>query len=87
MAETKFYLLYNNKAQDKFISMASSLEKITEESQFHENGAWFEYDMKEDSSFLFNEKYVKGIEFPKEPKKREYGEFNPAPKAKFKWLN
>lgn len=87
MGETKFYLLYSNKAQDKFLCMAATLDKINEESQFYSEGAWFEYDMKENSNFLFNEKYVKGILFPSEPKKRIYAEFSTGIKPKLKWVN
>ncbi|NJO62637.1 MAG: hypothetical protein HC836_31735 [Richelia sp. RM2_1_2] len=65
----KFYLLYNNKNQEKLLSTAKTLEEIQEESQYFSAGAWFECD--DNNNVLSNEKYKSGIKFPKEPKIRE----------------
>lgn len=86
MAENKFYLLYNNKQQEKLLTTASSYERLTGETQYYSEGVWFEYEYKDGSNFLFNEKLMKGINFPTEPKKREVKEFGGDVKPTFKWV-
>lgn len=71
MASTKFYVLYNNKEQSKLLTTANSPEKLKNETEFYSEGFWFEYDRKEESNLIENEKEMKGIKFPKEPKSRD----------------
>jgi hypothetical protein len=84
----KYYALYSDKEQTKLLSLASSIEKVRIETEYHSAGVWFEYDQKPGSNFLFNERILQGIEFPKEPKKREYGShFDSPTKPNFKWVS
>jgi hypothetical protein len=81
----KFYLLYSNKKQEKLLSMAKNEEKMIEETEYFSNGTWFAYDAKVDSNLLENEKEMKGIKFPAEPKVRaRYCEEDK--KINFKWV-
>lgn len=82
----KFYLLYNNKAQEKLLSTASSEEKLLEETSYYSGGTWFEYDTTSGSSVLFNEKIKTGIKFPKQPKERDYFKNSSLPKPKNFWV-
>ncbi len=88
MNESKFYLLYTDKQQTKLLTTASSKEILESESEYYDSGVWFEYDTTE-SNRITNEKTVKGVLFPKEPKQREYKkEEAVVPKiAGFKWLS
>lgn len=82
---SKFYLLYNNKQQEKFLSMAASEENMKEESEYYITGVWFSYDSKDGSNLLENEKEIKNTFFPKEPKVRaRYGEVEK--NITFKWV-
>jgi len=83
---SKYYLLYNNKAQDKLLSTASSEEKLIEETSYYSGSTWFEYDTHLGSNLLFNEKIKTGIKFPKEPKKREYFKQSTSTKSKNFWV-
>jgi len=73
---SKFYELYNNKQQEKFLTTARTLDLIKSESEFYISGIWFSYDEKENSSLLENEKEMKGIKFPEIAKVRERIIFN-----------
>lgn len=86
MGVTKFYLLYKDDNQSKLLTTASSEEKRLSETEFYSEGTWFEYDQNDGSNFLFNEKKMKGIKFPTEPKVRDVKEFGTTPKASFKWV-
>jgi len=66
----KYYLLYDNKNQTKLLATANSLENLKNETEYYSEGTWFEYDQKINSNLLENEKEMKGIKFPKEPKER-----------------
>ncbi len=82
----KFYLLYSDEKQSKILSMARDLEVLENETEYFNQGTWFEYDHKENSNFLFNEKKLNGITFPTEPKKRNYNEIGSDRKLAFKWV-
>jgi len=83
----KFYLLYDNKKQDKLLSMAANEEKLKNETEYYNTGVWFSYDQKENSNILDNEKLMKNIEFPAQAKLREsYLEIKNK-KIEFKWLS
>lgn len=71
MANGKFYLLYNNRQQEKLLTMAENEEVLKEETEYYLTGVWFSYDMKENSNMLENEKEVKGIKFPQQAKERK----------------
>jgi hypothetical protein len=61
--DTKNYLLYSNKDQEKLYAIAHSKEEIKEVSSLYTEGVWFEYDVeiKEGhADVLFNEKLYKG---------------------------
>jgi len=87
MSENKFYCLYSDSDQTKFLSMASTLEKLKEESEYWSEGVWFEYTHKDGSNLLENETEMAGIEFPKDPKKRSFKEIEGTPKTAFKWVS
>lgn len=87
MSENKFYCLYSDRDQTKFLSMAPTLEKLKEETEYWGEGVWFEYTHKDGSNLLENETEMAGIEFPKEPKKRLLKEFEGTPKSNFKWVS
>lgn len=89
MSENKFYLLYNNKQQEKLLTTASTYNKLTGETEYYSEGVWFEYDTKEGSNFLSNEKQMKGIDFPATPKERDYDKLKKniqEAKSNFKWV-
>jgi len=87
MANQKFYALYDSKDQKRLLTTADSDEKLKTETEYYGNGLWFSYDMKENSNLLENEKELKGIKFPAEPKQREYkDEFGVVKKVDFKWV-
>jgi hypothetical protein len=75
MGNLKFYVLYDSKDQKKLLTTADSDEKMKSETEYYTSGVWFSFDTKENSNLLENEKEIKGIKFPAEPKQREYGEF------------
>jgi len=79
----KYYLLYDNKNQTKLLATANSLENLKNETEYYSEGIWFEYDQKINSNLLENEKEMKGIKFPKEPKERLKKEW----KNEKNWLN
>jgi hypothetical protein len=81
----KFYLLYSNKQQEKLLSMAKNEEKLKEESEYYKTGTWFAYDAKENSNLLENEKEMKGIKFPAEPKVR--ARYSEEKKNAIKWIS
>jgi len=81
----KYYLLYDNKNQNKLLSMAANEEILKSETEYYSTGVWFSYDCKENSNVLENEKEMKGIKFPEVPKVRvRYGEEEK--KITFKWV-
>ncbi len=83
----KFYLLYNNKKQEKLLTTANSEEKLKEETEYYTEGVWFSYTVKEGTNLAENEKEVKGIVFPTTAKVREISsKFAAAQKPDFKWL-
>jgi hypothetical protein len=82
----KYYLLYDNKNQNKLLTTASDEEKLKMETEYYSTGVWFSYDMKDGSNLLENEKEVKRIKFPEVPKVRvRYGEEEK--KITFKWVS
>lgn len=82
---SKFYLLYNNKQQEKLLTTARNEEQIKLESEYYTFGAWFRYDEIENSSVIENEKEIKGIKFPAVAKIREkYSEASK--KLNLKWV-
>lgn len=83
---SKYYLLYNNKAQEKLITTASSEDKLHEETSYYSGGTWFEYDMYSGSSVLHNEKVKTGIKFPKQPKERDISKSITTSKPKNFWV-
>jgi hypothetical protein len=87
MDESKFYILYTDKQQSKLLTTANTKEKLESETLYYGNGVWFEYDNTENSNLIINEKILKGVVFPEEPKKREYKEYDKQPDVKnLKWL-
>lgn len=86
MAITKFYLLYNDEKQSKLLTTASSEENVNSETLYYTEGVWFEYDQREASNHLFNEKKMKGIKFPAEAKLRVVKNFGSEKKESFKWV-
>ncbi len=63
------------------------MERLESETEFYSSGFWFEYDTVEKSNLIINEKLLKGIVFPKEPKTRDYIESEVKTKTTgFKWL-
>jgi hypothetical protein len=84
MATSKYYLLYSNEEQEKFLSTADNDEKLKSETEYYTTGVWFSYDKKENSNLLENEKKMKGIKFPEVAKERiRYSEEG---KTNSKWL-
>jgi len=82
----KYYLLYNNDEQNKLLTTASSEEKLKSETEYYSEGVWFEYDQVENSNHLINEKKMKGIKFPVEPKSRDTKDFGEVKKKAFNWV-
>lgn len=82
----KYYLLYNNDEQSKLFTTASSVEKLESETEYYSDGVWFEYDQVENSNHLTNEKKMKGIKFPAEPKTRNSKDFGEVKKKAFNWV-
>jgi len=83
---SKYYLLYNNKAQEKLLSSANSEDKLKEETNYYSGGTWFEYDIVDGSNVLLNEKVKSGIKFPKQPKERDLFKESTKTKPKGIWL-
>lgn len=86
MSMQKFYLLYTDDKQSKFLSMARDLEAVKNESEYFTTGTWFEYEQKEGSNFLSGEKKLNNIVFPSEAKVRTVNEFGTFKKPAFKWV-
>lgn len=87
MTTTKFFLLYNNKQQEKLLTTASSEDKIKSETEYYNSGVWFSYESKLGSNLLENEKEMKDIEFPVEPRNRDQKNVGSEEKIKFKWVS
>ena len=84
----KYYALYTDKQQTKLLSLAASIEQIKEETEYHSEGVWFEYDQKPGSNLLLNERLLsEKIVFPKEPKKRFYKDYDSKEHGNFKWVS
>ena len=49
---------------------ANNLEEVAAESEYYTSGQWFQYNTKEGSNILENEKELKGIKFPEVAKER-----------------
>lgn len=85
MSSNKFFLLYSDEKQSKLLSTAVDLDMVKSESEYYTKGTWFEYDLKENSNVLHNEKVVKAIAFPESPKQRHFTHEDSG-KVEFKWL-